>query len=85
MYLLFAVPWKASTLPKIRGGWAGGEQWISGEQCTSAKRSNHFQPLMQKSDQKEENIGLVSLKKEQDLILNWSLTILLPCLLFLPQ
>lgn len=52
MYLLFAVPWKALTLPKIRGGWAGGEQWISGEQCPSAKRSNHFQPLMQKSDQK---------------------------------
>lgn len=25
---------------------------LAGEQCTSAKRSNHFQPLMQKSDQK---------------------------------
>lgn len=72
--------------PEIRDGWAGGEQWISWRAVYFSQKKQPFSASHaeirpkndDQSDQKEEYIGFVSFKKEQDLILNWSLTMLLP-------
>lgn len=71
--------------PEIRGGWAGGEQWISWRAVYFSQKKQPFSASCRnqtknedQSDQKEEYIGFVYFKKEQDLILDWSLTMLLP-------